>query len=391
MATSNRPLLFTHAHIFHDAGDIASGWLFTRDGVIAAFGAGEPAGAIADAQNVDLQGGRLLPGFIDTHVHGGGGADVMDRNPAALADLARFCARHGVTSFLPTTWSAARDAIQSALARIAAAIGPIENGARILGAHLEGPYLNAEHCGAQDASVIRRAARDEALAFLDSGVLRIVSLAPEFAENAWLIDECARRGIAVSAAHTGATYDQFVTANRRGLARSTHTFNAMRGLHHREPGTLGAVLTLPGIDCELIADGIHVHPAAMRLLLTAKGADRIILITDAIRAAGMPDGEYALDTRTISVRNGSAHLPDGTLAGSVLDMDSALRRFLEATSLTLAEAWPVTSRNAARSIGIDDRTGRIAAGLDADLVVLDDSLAVNMTVAQGRIVYRRTR
>ena len=390
MATSTRPLLFTHAHIYHDGGDIANGWLLTRDGVIAAFGADEPAGTVTDAQIIDLRGGRLLPGFIDTHVHGGGGADVMDNDPLALLTLARYCARHGVTSFLPTTWSASREAIQTALVRIAAAIGPVDNGARILGAHLEGPYLNAEHCGAQDASVIRRAGRDEALAFLNSGVIRIVSLAPEFADNAWLIDECARRGIAVSAAHTDASYDQFVAANRLGLARSTHTFNAMRGLHHREPGTLGAVLTLPGIDCELIADGIHVHPAAMRLLLTAKGADRIILITDAIRAAGMPDGEYALDTRKIRVREDSAHLPDGTLAGSVLDMDTALRRFLDATALALADAWPVTSRNAARSIGIDAHTGRIAIGMDADLVVLDDELAVNMTVAQGRIVYRRT-
>jgi N-acetylglucosamine-6-phosphate deacetylase len=322
-------------------------------------------------------------------VHGGGGADVMDRDPASLANLARYCARHGVTSFLPTTWSASREATEAALARIAAAIGPIDNGARILGAHLEGPYLNAEHCGAQNVSVIRRADRDEALAFLDTGVLRIVSLAPEFAENVWLIDECVRRGIAVAAAHTAATYDQFVAATQRGLKRSTHTFNAMRGLHHREPGTLGAVLTLPGIDCELIADGVHVHPAAMRLLLAAKGVDRIILITDAIRAAGMPDGEYALDTRTISVRNGSAHLPDGTLAGSVLDMDTALRRFLDATSLSLADAWQVSSRNAARSIGIVDRTGRIATGLDADLVALRDDLTVNMTVAQGRIIYRR--
>ncbi len=389
MVTSTQPLLFTHAHIYHDAGDIASGWLLARGGVIADFGAGEPASTLPDAQRIDLQGGRLLPGFIDTHVHGGDGADVMDPDPAALPKLARHCARHGVTSLLPTTWSASREATQSALARIAAAIGPIDQGAGILGAHLEGPYLNAEHCGAQDASVIRRAGREEALAFLDSGAIRIDSLAPEFAENAWLIDECARRGIAVSAAHTDATYEQVAEAAHRGLSRSTHTFNAMRGLHHREPGTLGAVLTLPDIDCELIADCVHVHPAAMRLLLAAKGAGHIILITDAIRAAGMPEGEYALDMRTISVRDGSAHLPDGTLAGSVLDMDTALRRFLDATALTLAEAWPVTSRNAARSIGIGDRTGRIAVGLDADLVALDDNLTVTMTVAQGCIVYRR--
>lgn len=390
MATSPHLLLFTHAHICHEAGDIATGWLLAREGVIAAFGAGEPADINSAVETIDLRGGWLLPGFIDTHVHGGGGADVMDSDPRALQNMARYCASHGVTSFLPTTWSASREAIQAALTRIAAAVGPIDNGARILGAHLEGPYLNAEHCGAQDASVIRHAGRDEALAFLNSGVIRIMSLAPEFAENDWLIDECARRGIAISAAHTDATYNQFVAANRRGVTRSTHTFNAMRGLHHREPGTLGAVLTLPGIDCELIADGIHVHPAAMRLLLTAKGVDRVILITDAIRAAGMPDGEYALDTRMISVRDGSVHLPDGTLAGSMLDMDTALRRFLDATALALADAWPVTSRNAARSIGIDARTGRIAAGMDADLVWLDENLNVAMTVAQGCIVYRRT-
>ncbi len=262
---------------------IQRGWLLARDGQIAALGRGDSPTDI-EAETIDAAGQILLPGFIDLHVHGGAGSEAMDASADALGTMAEFFARHGVASFLATTWTDSRERIQAALDTIAAAVGRQPNGATILGAHIEGPYLNPDRCGAQSTTYIRRAPRDEATAFLDTGIVRLMALAPEFPENHWLIRECIRRGITVSAAHTAALYADMQTAVALGLTHATHTANAMTGLHHREPGTFGAVLTMPEIKAELIADNIHVHPAIMRLIYLAKGANGVILITDAIRA-----------------------------------------------------------------------------------------------------------
>ncbi len=368
------------AHIRH-------GWLLARDGKIVALGHGDAPEGV-DAEHIDGSGKTLLPGFVDVHVHGGAGSEAMDATPDALRTMAQFYARHGVTSFLATTWTDSRERVQAALETIAAAQGRQPNGATIVGAHVEGPYLNPERCGAQSTTHIRRAERDEALAFLDTGVVRLMALAPEFPENHWLIRECVRRGITVSAAHTAATYEQMRAAVAMGLTHATHTGNAMTGLHHREPGTLGAVLTMPEINAELIADNIHIHPAVMNLFYRAKGASRLILITDAIRGAGMPDGEYPIDDRTITIRSGIARLPDGTLAGSTLTMERALRNLIAASGATLAEVWQTGSLNAARAVGISARKGSLEAGKDADLVLVDADINVHLTVAEGEVVYR---
>jgi N-acetylglucosamine-6-phosphate deacetylase len=253
--------------------------------------------------------------------------------------------------------------------------------------HLEGPYLNPDRCGAQDVRLIRRADREEALEFLDSGVIRLLALAPEYEENLWLIDECVKRGITVSAAHTAASYEQMQTAAAHGVTQATHTFNAMTGLNHRQPGTVGAALTLPQISCELIADNIHVHPAVQKILLDVKSPSGVILITDAIRAAGLPEGEYMLDERSVSIQDGAVRLADGTLAGSILTMERALQNLCSATGRSLVELWVTSSLNAARAIGISSRKGSLEVGKDADLVLLDDSFQVHLTVVQGEIAY----
>jgi N-acetylglucosamine-6-phosphate deacetylase len=383
-------LLITHAQIYGLTEVWPTGWLLTEGQQIKQLGAGQPpefpAGFISE--QIDAGGFHLLPGFIDIHVHGGNGHELMDATPAGLQAMARFFAQHGVTSFLPTTWTATRSAITRALTLVAELVGPVPGGATILGAHVEGPYLNPEKCGAQDVSLIRRAARDEALEFLETGVVRLLALAPEYPENHWLIEECARRGITVSAAHTAATYAQMQNAVRLGLRHATHSFNAMLGLNHREPGTVGAILTLPEINCELIADNVHVHPAVQNLLLKAKGPRGVILITDAVRAAGLPEGEYQIDTRTVRVQGGAVRLLDGQLAGSVLTMETALKNFRQATGLSLQDAWPATSLNAARAIGVAERKGSLAVGKDADLVLLDDAGHVRTTIAEGVAVYR---
>ncbi|HUS14495.1 MAG TPA: amidohydrolase family protein, partial [Chloroflexia bacterium] len=187
--------------------------------------------------------------------------------------------------------------------------------------------------------------------------------------------------------HTAATYEQMVEAAAAGVRQATHSFNAMVGLGHREPGTVGAILTLPQIRCELIADNIHVHPAAMRVLVDAKGPAHVILVSDAMRAAGLPDGAYHLADRAVRVEAGAVRLPDGTLAGSTLTLDRALRNILAATGRPLREIWPMTSLNAARAIGLSARKGSLEVGKDADLVLLDATLGVALTVAEGQVVY----
>lgn len=366
---------------------VPRGWLLARDGVIAALGYGDPPDGI-DAERIDGAGKTLLPGFVDIHVHGAAGCEAMDATPEALRAMAQFYAAHGVTSFLATTWTDSRPRVQAALEAIAAAQGQQPDGATLIGAHVEGPYLNPARCGAQSTTYIRRAERDEALAFLDTGVVRLMALASEFPENHWLIRECVRRGITVSAAHTAATYEQMREAVAMGLTQTTHTGNAMTGLHHREPGTLGAALTLPEINAELIADNIHIHPAVMKLIYLAKGANSVILITDAIRGAGMPDGDYPIDDRTITIQDGIARLPDGTLAGSTLTMDRALKNFIAATGTPLADIWQTSSLNAACAVGVSARKGSLEQGKDADLVLVDADINVALTVAEGRVVYR---
>ena len=379
-------LWISNARLVTVAG-VMDGNLHAEAGQIVALGAFRiPEGV----RVVDAGNGWLLPGFIDVHVHGGVGREAMDADPDGLRQLARFYAEHGVTSFLPTTWTAPHEDIMAALETIAVVQQEGTGGAAILGAHVEGPYLNPARCGAQDSRQIRRAGRDEALAILDTGIIRLLALAPEYPENHWLIDECVRRGVTVSAAHTAATYADMQQAVALGLSQTTHTYNAMTGLHHREPGTLGAALTMDSISCELIADNVHVHPAAMNLLYLAKGPDRTLLITDAVRGAGLPEGtSYDQDGRPVVVRDGAAYLPGDTLAGSTLTMDRALRNFIAATGAPLEVVWPTTSRTAARQLGLDGRKGSLEVGKDADLVLLDANLDVRLTVVGGQVVYER--
>jgi N-acetylglucosamine-6-phosphate deacetylase len=257
----------------------------------------------------------------------------------------------------------------------------------VLGAYLEGPYLNPARAGAQDAALIRPADRAEASRLLDTGVVRVLAVAPEVEQNRWLVAEAAARGVTVSLAHTDATYDQALAAVAAGARHVTHAFNAMRPLGHREPGVLGAALTVPELRCELVADNVHVHPAAMALLVAAKGAGGVVLVSDAMRATGLPEGAYTVGGRPAFYMDGAIRLDDGTLAGSVLTLDRALHNLQAATGRPLAELWPAASRNAAQAIGVDDAKGSLEPGKDADLVLLDPALQVVVTVAEGAVVH----
>ncbi|HZQ78917.1 MAG TPA: N-acetylglucosamine-6-phosphate deacetylase [Acidimicrobiia bacterium] len=392
------PLLVSGATVVAADGLWAPGWLAAAGGRIQALGPGEAPGGVraevgALGVVVDGRGGVLLPGFVDVHVHGGDGADVMDADVDGLRRLARFHAAHGVTAVLPTTWAAPAAALEAAVAAVAEAAGPVEGGATILGAHLEGPWINPARAGAQDPAGIRRPDPAEArrLLAIGGGAVRLVALAPELPGADEVIRECVGRGVAVAAGHTEAGWDEMVAAVAAGVRHVTHTFNAMAGLGHREPGTAGAALALPELRCELIADGHHVHPGAMAVLARAKGPGGVVLVSDAVRAAGLPEGEVDLGGRAAQHCCGAVRLADGRLAGSVLTLDVALRRFAAATGWGWGDLARAGAGNAAEALGLSSK-GRLAAGADADLVLLGEGGAgdVLLTVAEGRIVHRRS-
>lgn len=391
MTMSTQRLLIHNARLFTPHRTGLRGWLLTEAGIIRAIGFGNtPDFSNKESiQILDAGGNYLLPGFIDLHAHGAMGHEVMDASPSGLKDMARFYATHGVTSFLATTWTASRESIHKVLELVEEMQGRIQNGATLLGVHLEGPYLNPARCGAQDINLIRRAGNEEALEFLDSGLVRLLALAPEFDENLWLIDECVRRGITVSAAHTTANFEQMQRAVELGVSHLTHCFNAMQPLGHRELGTVGAAMAFPQISCELIADNIHVHPAAQKILIDTKTPEGVILVTDAIRAAGLPDGDYLLDDRSVHIRDRAVRLADGTLAGSVLTMERALQNACAASGRSLAEMWVTSSLNAARAIGVASQKGSLEVGKDADLVLLDASFSIQRTIVQGDVIFSK--
>ncbi|MDB4894292.1 MAG: N-acetylglucosamine-6-phosphate deacetylase [Firmicutes bacterium] len=330
--------------------------------------------------------GYLAPGFIDLHVHGGGG-DFMDCDPEAVAAITQTHARYGTTGLLATTLTAPEERI---IAAIRAAKAAPRRGARVLGFHIEGPFVNPKLKGAQDGRYVRLASTaeiDRWMAEGEAGDRWHVTMAPEMEGATAAVQHLAGRGAIVSAGHTDCTYAQLAAAQAAGVRHVTHLYNAMRGLHHREPGTVGGALTLPGLTVELIADGVHVHPASMAVAVGARGADGVLLVTDAMRAAGMGEGEYLLGELKAVVRNGEARLADGTLAGSVLTMADAVRNMVKLVGVPLPAAVAMASRNPARRHGLEARKGALAVGMDADLVLLDQDLRVQATVVAGQAVF----
>jgi len=341
--------------------------------------------------DIDASGYWVLPGFIDMHVHGGGGADFMLGTQEAARQVARTHARFGTTSMLATTITASKSSIDSAINAIRASMtsrGPDE--AQIIGIHLEGPYISHEYCGAQPAAHIRDVDIDEFLQWvqLSSGCIRQITLAPELSHASELILAARKAGVLVSIGHTGATQAAVRQAIENGAGQATHLFNAMRGIHHREPGTVGAVLDSEKIIAELIVDGMHLDPCIVRLVLAAKGQDGIVLITDAMMGAAMPDGIYGTDLEVI-VRTGKATHPDGTLAGSTLTMNRAFIQTMEFTGISPIVASRLTAANAARQLGIGDRIGTLDIGKQADIVILNPVTGeVLYTLVQGSVAYK---
>lgn len=342
----------------------------------------------SDVERMKLQKDvKILPGFIDIHIHGAGGADVMDATPDALSRIASILPGEGTTSFLATTMTQAPEKISAALqtARQYQEVQQADGSAEMLGIHLEGPFISELKAGAQPAAYI--SAPSEVLmdewCERSGDQIRIVTLAPETPGAQPLIKMLSERNIITSLGHSDASEAEVVQSVSAGASHVTHLYNQMSAFHHRELGLAGAALAHDELSVELIADFIHSHQTAVRLAYKAKGPDRLILITDAMRAKGLEDGNYDLGGQPVSVKGMEAKLPDGTLAGSVLTMDQAYRNVKGLLNLRDDQMIPLTSANAARALGIYDRKGSITEGKDADFVVLDTDDQVRLTVCRG--------
>ncbi|MEV5025919.1 N-acetylglucosamine-6-phosphate deacetylase [Paenibacillus sp. LPE1-1-1.1] len=372
---------------------VATGSVIVQNGKIAQIISGEANGSAAAAEElplIDGQGGFLFPGFIDVHVHGGYGSDFMDASQESYHTITKFHASQGTTGMLATTMTASKEEIEAVLHAVSEYRSNDMPYAALLGVHLEGPFISEKWPGAQNPAYIKTPQLEWMQEWHSKWpeLIRQLTLAPEKSGSIETIAWLAERGINTACGHTDAVYEEVIAAADAGLTQAVHTYNAMRGLHHREPGTLGAVLTDDRIAAELIADGIHVHPAAIRLVLAAKPLDKVILITDAMAAAGMPDGEYSLGGLAVIVNEGEARLREGNaLAGSCLTMIGAIRYMHEHTNLPLEQLSRLASGNAAKQLGISDRTGSIACGKQADLVWTDAQLQVKQTWVQGRSVF----
>ena len=349
-------------------------------------------GSAAGAQAISLPDNAIvLPGFIDEHIHGAGGADAMDGTAAALKTIATTVAAEGTTTFLATTMTQSPKNILGAMRAVKEyrAAAPAE-GARVGGVHLEGPFIAAAHKGAQPLEYIAKpsvAIFDEYNA-ASGGAIKIVTMAPEEEGAEELIAHLASLNIVASIGHTSARCADILRAMAAGAKNVTHTYNAQSPLHHREIGTVGCALLYDELNAELIADTIHVSVPAIRLLVKCKPADKLTLITDAMRAKGLADGISELGGQTVIVKNGEARLQDGTLAGSVLRMNRSVANMVQKAGVPLLQAVDYATINPARTLGIDGEAGSIKVGKNADFAVLNDNFDALLTVRDGNVVYR---
>ncbi|MBI2682583.1 MAG: N-acetylglucosamine-6-phosphate deacetylase [Acidobacteriales bacterium] len=358
-----------------------------EDGRIEAFGTREAVSTDGCERFLHFPDGVLAPGFIDIHVHGGAGHDVMNDDPAANAGFERHLAKHGVTSYCPTTVTASIDRTLTSLKMLGATIwasSPNEARARPMGVHLEGPFISKTKCGVHPVTEIQTPSVDLFRRFIEASgeAVRMMTLAPELPGAAELIREAVLQRVRVSLGHS----DSGTTASKAGIAagasHATHTFNAMRALDHRRPGILGVTLSDDRISADVIADGIHVAPDTLKVFLKAKGEERAVLITDGISATGMPDGKYKLGTLDVEVAKGQC-LYKGRLAGSILTLDLAIRNVMSMAEWKMQQAVRLATLNPARVIGVEGRKGSLAAGMDADIVVLSPDGHVVETFVGG--------
>jgi len=383
-------IAYTARHLYTPLQEISDPLLVVEDSHIAQVASRSEREAPGNMKVVDYGDAAIAPGFLDVHIHGGSGLDLMRAAPAELPALGKFLAAHGVTAYFPTTVAAPLDVTCTALDRLATAIeaaASSSNGgaaARPLGIHLEGPFLSHKRRGVHPPEYLV----EPTIPIFDRlwqaarGHVRMLTIAPEIPGALEVIAEAARRNVCVSIGHSDADMSSAQAAVRAGAHHATHTFNAMRPLDHREPGIVGEVLSDDRITADLIADGIHVAPAVVKLFLQAKGPERAVLITDAISATGMPDGQYQLGPIKVDVKDGKC-TSNGSLAGSVLTMDRAVRNIIQFSNWSLRDAVRAATLNPARAVGMPE-CGALVGGARADIVVLNPAGEVLKTIVGGR-------
>lgn len=374
-----------NGRIYTEEEIIERGYIIVKDDKITDVGKGDYEGALT---TYDAQGQHVLPGFIDIHMHGGYGEDAMDASYDGLKHLAESLLSEGTTSFLATTMTQSDENITKALENIIEYQKQqnVLKAADIVGIHLEGPFISEHKVGAQNPAYVQRPSIEKVQQFQKTAnnQIKVITFAPEV-EGAHETLEALHDQIRFSIGHTVATFDETNEAVARGAKHVTHLYNAGTPFEHREPGVFGAAWTNDSLSTELIVDGIHSHPTAIQIAYKQKGNTRFFLITDAMRAKGMPDGEYDLGGQNVIVKGSEARLASGALAGSILKMNEGLKNLIQYTGDSLDNLWRVTSLNQAIALNIESQKGSLKVGKDADIVIVDDEITVQTTIKAGEI------
>lgn len=377
--------VITNGRIYTEAQVIEKGYLVVENGKISDIQKGDYKGHL---NQIDVAGKHVLPGFIDIHIHGGYGEDAMDASYDGLNHLAKQLLSEGTTTFLATTMTQSDENIEKALKNIVACYENQKLGeaAEISGVHLEGPFISEHKVGAQNPKYVQRPTVDKIRHFQEvaKGLIKIITFAPEVEGAHDTLNEL-RDEIIFSMGHTVATFEEANEAVERGAKHVTHLYNAATPFEHRNPGVFGAAWTNQGLNTEIIGDGIHSHPAAVDIAYKQKGYTHMYLITDAMRAKGMKDGEYDLGGQNVIVKGKEARLENGALAGSILKMNEGLHNLIQFTHDSLDHLWRVASLNQAIALNIDKQKGSLSIGKDADIVIVDDHIQVDTTIKSGTI------
>lgn len=345
---------------------------------------------VNDTEVIDAEGLYLSPGFIDVHIHGAGGCDTMDGTVESINTIAKTIVQHGTTSFTPTTMTVAAEDIRKSMEVIKKLKEEGTEGANVLGAHLEGPFISPKAIGAQNPNFLLAPSVENYNKIVGdySDAVVSITMAPEVEGAKELIKYLSDNGVTVSMGHTKATYDEAIEGIKCGACHSTHLYNAMTPFTHREPGVVGATFDTD-ITTETISDGIHISYPALRTAYKQKGTDKVLLVSDAMEACGMPDGQYSLGGQDVIVKNGAARLLDGTLAGSVLTLDKAVKNIYNNSDYPLNEVVRMATYNGAKHCHVEDHKGLIKEGYDADLILFNEDIEIQKVFVNGKEVYNR--
>lgn len=381
-------LLITNCRLFDQADSRQITSVLIEDGIISRVG--QIDSSAHPDRTLDAQGRTIAPGFIDVHIQGAGGADILDATPKALKTISQTCARFGATSFLATTVFTP-DQENKHLAVAADYVGRDLAGANLLGIHLEGPFISPQKKGMILPECISAPCLHllEKIQNLANGRLKMMTIAPELPGSIPIIERLVSSDVVASFGHSNATYEQTLAGFDAGISHVTHLFNAMPPLHHRSPGPLIAIFQAESVTAQLICDGVHIHPSVLKLAFGLLGPQRVIPITDGMQAIGLPDGKYFYNGIEYEARDGAARYKDGTLIGTALGLSQLLPRLITFTGCPPDVAIKTVTENPARLLGIEKRKGFIAPGKDADVILLNRDYSVNTTVVGGKVVYRQ--